>query len=321
MACSRKAFMTQPSRSLSSALALLVALAPSVALGDATKARCVDANTKAQDSRRDGKLVAAREQLRICVDPSCPSVVRDDCIRRLDEVERAQPTIAFEVKDATGADVSAVVVKMDGNPLAERLTGEALPVDIGEHVFSFVVAGQPPVQRTLLLTEGVKGRRERVELSAASPAPSADTAATAGPNAGTSLLPSAGGSAGAETPDAEGGQKTMQTIGIVLGSVGLAGLAAGSVFGVMALSEKSQQVSDCPNSGACSRDKALNDHSSAVTDGTLSTVGFITGGALLVGGVALFFVGRHSGAPATNGMALVPIVAPGGAGMSLSGAF
>jgi hypothetical protein len=104
---------------------------PPAARADMTKAQCVDANVSAQDLRRDGKLSAAREQLVKCAERSCPALVRDDCTRRLDEVDKAEPTIAFEVK-AAGADVFAVTVTVDGKPWTDTLEGKPIPADPGE---------------------------------------------------------------------------------------------------------------------------------------------------------------------------------------------
>jgi hypothetical protein len=131
---------------------------------DVTKAECIAANTAAQDLRRDGKLSAAREQLRKCVDPSCPGMVLDDCSRRLDELDKMQPTVVFEVKDAAGHDLSAVKVTVDGKSLVDKLDGSDLPVDPGEHVFTFTIDGQAPVSRTLVLSAGEKARREQVVI-------------------------------------------------------------------------------------------------------------------------------------------------------------
>ena len=96
--------------------------------GGPSKEQCVDANGLGQELRRTGKLSAAREQLRACAHPTCPALVRDDCTLRLDELERAQPTIAFSVQDAAGADLSQVTVRVDGMTLATRLDGTALVV-------------------------------------------------------------------------------------------------------------------------------------------------------------------------------------------------
>ncbi|MCL2448559.1 MAG: hypothetical protein FWD17_06410, partial [Polyangiaceae bacterium] len=92
---------------------------------------CIDANAKAQELRHDGKLAAVRAELNRCVDRACPSMVRDDCARRLDELDHAQPTVVFSVKDGDGADMSAVSVTIDGQKVADRLDGSALPVDPG----------------------------------------------------------------------------------------------------------------------------------------------------------------------------------------------
>jgi hypothetical protein len=292
------------------------------AVADVTKAQCVDANVKAQELRRDGKLAAARGQLRACADPSCPSMVRDDCTKRLDELERAQPTIIFGATDASGADLVDVRVSMDGQPLVDHLDGKPLSVDAGAHVFTFEAAGQPPVAKKLVVAEGEKGRHERVVLGAGGssvtpPETQPARQAPPAPEAGTPSAP-------AKVPgSAERGMGTQKMLGLVAGGVGVAGVAVGSVFGLMALSQKSQQESDC--GGPCSAQshaQAINDHSTAITDGTISTVGFIAGGALLVGGAALFLIGgRSSDQPAATGIFFMPSVGPGGGGMFLKGAF
>jgi hypothetical protein len=239
-------------------------------------------------------------------------MVRDDCTKRLDELETAQATIAFEVKDASGADVSAVTVTVDGQPFASTLDGTALPVDRGSHVFVFTVAGQPPVTRTFVLTEGEKGRREKVVLGEAAPlaAPEAERPAT--------------GSSAVEPALTRSGMGTQKILGLVAGGIGVAGIVSGSVFGAMALSEKNDQTADCGSSTCSSkgRAQALSDHSTGITDGTISTIGFIGGGALLVGGAILFFTGGHSSAASSpSGMLLVPSVGPAGGGMWLRGEF
>jgi hypothetical protein len=97
-------------------------------------------------------------------------MVRDDCVKRLDELESAQPTIVFSVTDGAGHDLVAVKVSVDGAVLAEKLDGAALEVDPGAREFTFEVAGQPPVKQTIVIREGEKGRSERIALG---PAPQA----------------------------------------------------------------------------------------------------------------------------------------------------
>ena len=117
--------------------------------------------------RNHHKLRDARAQLLICSAASCPGDVRDECIRRVGEVNVAMPTIVFEPKDAASSDLSAVKVTMDGAPLAERLEGTALSIDPGEHTFTFDTPGQPPIQKQFVIREGEKDRRERITFGAA----------------------------------------------------------------------------------------------------------------------------------------------------------
>jgi hypothetical protein len=306
-------------------LAISVASVP--ALADVTKDQCIDANGKAQELRRGGRLAAAREQLRMCDSPSCPAMVRDDCTKRLDDLEKAQPTVAFEVKDESGADVSAVKVTVDGTPLTDRLDGTALPADIGEHVFTFEVIGHAPVTRKLVLTEGEKGRRERVVLGTALPAapvPAASPATPVQPSPEPTAPSLSSDSPATEAPSSGGGMGTQRVLGLVAGAMGVAGVAVGGVFGILTISQKSNQQSDC-GSPACSASghaAALADHSDGMTDSTISTVAFIAGGVFLAGGAALFFTeGSAPRPPAAAGMLLLPGVGPGGGGMLLRGEF
>ena len=292
-----------------------------------TKDQCVDANGDGQELRREGKFSAAKEKLLLCANPSCPALVRDDCTRRLDELEKTQPTIVFEVKDPSGTDVSAVKVTVDRKPLTDVVDGTALRVDAGLHAFAFEIAGQSPVTRVLVITEGVKGRREVVKMAAAGAAPvtaNAESQATP-PIAYEEVAPVAPAASNTERPAATGAMGTQKLLGLVTGGVGLAGVALGGVFGLLTISEKSNQQNDCPNSTSCTSDghaRALADHSNGVTDGAISTAATIAGGALLVGGAVLFFTGdKARSQTSVAGMLVAPHVGPGGGGMLLRGVF
>jgi hypothetical protein len=303
---------------LTASVAVALALSPLSARADMTKAQCIEANTKGQDLRREGKLLAARDQLRACANPSCPALVRDDCTKRLDDVERAQPAIVFDAKDGSGRDVSAVTVTMDARPLAEKLDGTPLQVDPGEHVFVFTMAGQALVTQTFVLKEGDKERRERVVigqvvLAPVAPPPEASPASSTPP----SSAPPGGVRSG-------GGVGTQKVLGLVVGGVGLAGIGVGSAFGVMTLSEVNQQKKACSTS-TCTQpllSQAQSDHSTAMTDRTISTAAFVAGGALLVTGVVLFFTEAHaSEQTGGTGTLVVPSVGPGSGGISWIGEF
>jgi hypothetical protein len=284
-----------------------------------TKKQCVAANAEGQALRLDGKLGAARVELEKCGDPRCPAIVRDDCAQRLDEIERAQPSIVFDVKDASGADVSAVSVTIDGRPAADRLTGTALRVDPGEHVFVFTSSIGPAITRTFVLKEGEKERRERIAL--ASPASAASAFQSSGPARGTA-------------PAAEPSTMSKQRVlGLAAGGVGIIGVAVGGVLGLMTFSASSQAKNDCESSSSCANHAlALSEHGAAATYGTGSTVAFIGGGVLIAVGAALFFTSPRSSTPVTTGrlsasspwipvMSIAPTVGPRVGGASLVARF
>jgi hypothetical protein len=285
------------------------------AFADATSDQCVDANSKAQLSRRSGKLQAAREELRSCAESRCPSMVRDDCAQRLDEVNRIQPTIVFDGKDGRGNDVIAAAVTVDGHPLADKLDGSPLNVDPGPHTFEFVVAGQPPVERSFVLKEGEKGRVERIAFGPA-PAP-VPLPAVAAPPAPESPPPPAVESSGH-------GLGAAKVSGIVIAALGLGGIAAGAAYGLLAESAWSRSKSECgaADCPASTRPQAVSNRQTAVTDGTVSTVGFIAGGALFVGGITIALASPSPGAHAPGAaLRVAPTFGPGAAGLDLRGEF
>jgi hypothetical protein len=264
---------------------------------DVSKAECVKANADAQKERLDGRLTAAREKLEACADSSCPALVRDDCTKRLDEIDHVQPTLVFEVKDPSGSDVSAVRVTVDGEVLTDKLVGKALRVDPGEHVFIFNVEGASPVTRTFVVNEGEKDRRERIELGAHLAVP-ASAPADGGPGRGIG---------------------TQRILALSAAGMGIVAVGIGSVFGVLSTSAASRQQSDCASAASCTNhSQALSDHSTAASDGAIATASFIAGGALLAAGAALFFMTGRTADPTAGRVLVTPSVGPGTAGISLS---
>jgi hypothetical protein len=290
------------------------------ARADVTKEQCIDADAKAQDFRRQGKLSSAREQLRACSSPSCPAIISEDCTQRLDELEKAQPTIVFDAKDASGRDIVAVKVTMDGRPVTDRLDGSPMQVDPGEHAFVFTTADQASVTQTFVIKYGEKDHHERIALGAAPGQPASPQAA---PVAVPSASPATTTVAPPPEPEAPGhGMGTQKILGLVAGGTGVVAVGLGAVFGVMTMSAASAQQSDCPSSTNCPRpSQAATDHSNGQTDRTISTIGFIAGGVLLAGGAALFFTAGHpSDSPAAS-VAVAPSVGPGGGGLLFTGRF
>jgi len=283
---------------IASSLVVVVATfaALPAAAADPTKEQCIAANDHAQESRQAGKLGKAREQLVVCVSQSCPGPVREDCAQRLDEVDKAMPTIVFEVKDASGNDVAAVTVKMDGQPFAQKVGGAAVAIDPGEHHFVFEAAGSS-TEKTVVVREAEKDRRERVVLGATS-------AAAPGP-----------GQAPASVGASDGSMQRM--IGLVVGGAGVVGLVLGGVFGLVSKSTYNNAIqNECGNNPNTCSTQGAQDGQSAHSQATISTVGFIAGAALLGGGAVLYFT-----APKGSSVGVAPTVGTAGGGLSVVGAW
>jgi hypothetical protein len=285
----------------------LAAPCGTAAAADATKERCVDSNTKAQSLRRQGRFAEARDALRECGDPSCPSLVRDDCAERLDALNRAQPTMILDVKDQDGNDLSGIRLTVDGRVVADPLGGTPVAVDPGEHSFLIESPGRSPLTRTFVLKEGEKDRRERIMLAA--PQGPAQGSSEASPVHST------------EPPAPDGGLDSQKVLAIVAGGLGVASLTTGAVLGLAAASAYRDQQRDCSSPTDCRyHAQALSEHSTMQTEGDWSTVAFVAGGALLAGGAWLFFTDR--GTPAkTAGLAVTPAVGRTATGVLVRGEF
>ena len=295
-------------RRFAASLALFAAAgllaAPTARGNDPTLADCIGANESAIRLRNDHRLREARAQLLVCAALTCPAEVRAECERRVGAVNAAIPTIVFEVKDAAGNDMSAVTVTMDGKPLAARLEGTAISLDPGEHRFHFEVSGKPPVDKTFVLLEGEKDRRERIVFAPTATRPSTATVASA-----TTSAPAAAGRGGEHAPSSGG--SPLKTWGFAALGAGAAGLATGAIFGGLAIASK--QSANCDANGYCSAGPL----SDARTQGTVSTIAFVAGGVFLASGLAMVLLAPPSGAR----LEAAPAVSESGGGVVVGGKF
>lgn len=267
----------------------LLLCAPAARAQDADA--CIAASESSLAQRKAGKLIDARKSLAACAAPACPDPIRSSCSQRLADIERAVPSVVFQVKDTKGNDVPGVRITLDGQARTER-AGTAITLDPGEHTFTFEADGQPSAKKTLVIVEGVKERSETVMLGTPSTAPA----------------PAAPGAA------ADSGSR-QRTLGLIVGGVGVGGLAVGTIFGLMASSSWSTAQSEQKNS---QYPQDRNDQQNASTYATVSTVAFVVGGLAVAAGAVIWLTGPSASAPAVG---LAPSLEPGGGGALLQGAF
>lgn len=174
--------------------------------------------------------------------------------------------------------VEKLEVSRNGEKLTQASFGVALPVDAGTHAFEATAPGFKPFASSVTVAKDGESKElviPKLEaLPAAAPDPAAATPATRDP------APTARDDAGAGD-----GQRL---VGLVVAGVGVAGLVAGGVTGLMAMGKNNDGKAVCPEAGACGSQQAVDDIESAKSFGMISTIAFGAGGALLVGGAVLY---------------------------------
>jgi hypothetical protein len=203
---------------------------------------------------------------------------------RLEVVEPAVPWLTITV---TSAPDSTIVLR-DGVQLGPGSFGEALPVDPGDHVI--LVQAEGHAERRYQVTLD-KAERKQIEVKPGRLLPKplpADTGDTA---------PSA------------------PTLGYVLGGIGIAGVAAGIVTGLM-ISDR-QQVVDANCNGALCTQAGLDAASEGRTLLIANAAAWVAG---VVGlGAGGYLVLSHDSGRASQSVGIVSV--PGGAGLLLRGKF
>jgi hypothetical protein len=308
---------------------LLVAGAPrSAGATDPTLSECIAANEDAIHSRREHKLRQARAHSLACAAQSCPGELREACQLRVRDLNAAIPSVVFLAKDEAGGDLVDVRVRMDGEIVGQRLDGTAIAVDPGQHTFTFEATGRPAVDRSLVVSEGQKDRREVITLPSDA---AASTVAPPEPAPGATAQTARGAQVAIEVPPrpAASRGREQRTVGIAIGALGLLGLGVGAVTGGLAAAKWSDARSACNGKPrSCTTDPAspgTRDASTATTFATAADVGLIAGGVLVAGGLLVFLTapaGRtREPRGALRAVEILPWAAPSSSGLTLRGQF
>jgi hypothetical protein len=282
---------------------------------DPALSACIAANESSIARRSEHRLLEARAEALKCATEACPALLRDACKRRVDQVNAALPSIVFEVKDETGADVAAKVT-MDGQRLAEGPQGTAITSDPGSHRFVFEASGRLAVERTFILREGEANRRERIALAPASPPALGALPVTGAPEPRTA-------SPLASAPSSEHAASSLfprqRMYALVAAGVGVVGVAVGVGFGATVQSRSNRSQAECPSASDCPQhEQAVSDHDAAATSAAVATIATIAGGAALAAGVVLWFTaprGVSTGGALSRAVGLLPFAGPGSAGL------
>lgn len=259
--------MRPPVRALAVAAAASL-LAPSARADDVDdKRECAAAHEQTQRRRLDGKLLDARASAIACAREVCPSLVRVDCIKFLDAIDAAIPTLLVDIHEPEGEMLPEVMLTIDGSPVdLLRLKGRPVALDPGEHVVRVGATDGRVAEVRVLLVEGEVRRRVVVQIPA--------SPRTATPGA-SSAVPQAEERANSPAPS----RVAWPTY--ALGGVGLLGLGTFAFFGLRGYREQVSLEASCAPACAPGRDDAMR------TDYLVADIGLAVGAIAITGAVWL----------------------------------
>jgi hypothetical protein len=291
-------------RFLTLTLALGVAVtlfAANANAGTLSKEECVDAHSRGQDAREQGKLSLARKLFLTCAQGGCPAAVQGDCARFADDLTQQQPSMSFAARDAAGSDLPDTTVYVDDALIVTRLDdGKPHDADPGKHVVRFSNGGREQTV-TVVLNTGEKGRAVVATF------PSVGGAVAAVPGA-KPLAPAA-------PPAPEVRHPLGAKVTMIVGAVALGGGAVVAILG------RGKVPSNCSTStNQCigpPNDPSIQTASDAVHQGNLGMVTAGLGAAMVVGGLVWYVTGATT--EHAPGLAAVPYATPDGVGVALTG--
>lgn len=188
---------------------------------------------------------------------------------RADKLERR--LIKLSIVSAS----NAIDVKLDGNPIDPAVLGTPIPVDPGKHTIEASAKGKKPFSATIEVSD--KSRSPSIEIPALEDEPKDSKAPKESKDPGVIEPPS----------EPTSGWSTQKTLGLITAGAGVLGLGVGGYFGLKTQSTWKEAQTYCD--GLTCDQEGVDLASQAKSTGNLSTIGFVAGGALLLGGAVLFF--------------------------------
>ena len=262
-----------------------------------------------------GKVVdgteALRRLLRESLAPGAPPAFAAAIARAQRVLDKALPRVANLRISVTAPPGTKPTLLVDGEQLSELFMDNDRPTDPGTHEVKAMSPGFLPASAQVKLSDGESQRislKLEPDPSWKKPAPSPVATAT----------PVAEPAAQSEPTPAPSSSNLAAYAALGTGGVGL---IVGAVTGALAVSRQSAVNRECLNKTCVRGSTGESDLSAAKSLGTVSTVGFLVGGAA-VGVGAIMLLTKHSAPPAStaaSGMRVRPLV--GATFLGLDGTF
>jgi hypothetical protein len=246
---------------------------------------------------KNGQTASAWATFKAAASASDTSGRTEWATRARARAEKLQARLAH-LTISVAAPVPGMEVDRDGDPLPQAAWGTPLPVDAGRRVVRATAPGRKPHATQIDIEDGAKLEVLIPPLEPAEPAEPAEDVGAGAPSTDDVSAPRA---------EVARHGNARRTIGLAMGGVGIAGVAVGAVFGLRALSLRSDASQNCNADRSVCTSEGAADLNRARTSANISTMAFIAGGALLAGGTVLILT-----APSAD--AGRPSVAVGGVG-------
>jgi hypothetical protein len=185
--------------------------------------------------------------------------------RRASELEARLPYLTIRMASA----VPGVEIRRDDVVLEASSVGSKIPVDPGKHIVTVSAPGYESLSLDVTLGSDADSQTVVIpELKKAEAAPAPKVAPPSAQGAPAGITPHQPPAATSEPPR----PATSNTVAWVVGGAGAAIVAAGSAFGVLALSSYKTADQACPTHTGCSSD-AMADRHRADTQATIANIG------------------------------------------------
>jgi hypothetical protein len=226
---------------------------------------------------------------------------------RIAALEPSLPKLTIVVSSESRSN--KVQLRRDGVGLPPEIYGLTVPVDPGEHVIDATASGRKPWSTKVNVAERASAIITVPELE---PLASPERGET--PTARQEAKP-------VEVSDSQGSTwNTGKTFAVVLGVVGVAGLAVGTVEWLQFNQKKEDAERVCPRTGCfeTQRAEATTYRNEADSARTIAIASGVIGGASLVGAAVLWFT---SGPRATSSLTFSPVLSARELGLGVAGAW
>lgn len=222
-----------------------------------------------------GKIASAWQRYQQATEQLPPSDRRGTIAKqRAQKLEKLLPhlTVTLEKTAPAGTKVRRGEVELGAGSL-----GTALPVDPGTYKVTVTAPGREDGRFEITVREQDAGQ---IEVSPGKVLPKSEARSAEAP-----ALP------------ARGGMSPLRVTGLVVGGVGVAGLAAGLATGIILQGKQTTITKNCPDRRC--NPVGLDAVASTKTLLPLNAAAFIGGGVLAAAGIALVIIGKSEAAKAT----------------------